>query len=379
MYSDSEVDLRLHKDRKTILDDIARLVSCESPSNDPDRLRSCSNLLIDLIRDRTGIQAETVTSGDLKIIIAKTKGHHDRKPITIVCHYDTVHPVGTLEHNPVGIRENQMTGPGIFDMKAGIVMSIWGLKYLIEMDAIDRDVSIIITFDEELESKASSDLLVRMCHDSAVTLVMEPSLGGRLKIGRKGVGSFTVTIRGIASHAGLDPDRGANAISELARLIPQIEAFQDRDLGTTVCVSMINGGAAINVVPDFAEASVDVRVKTMQEGRRIEEAFRSLCTADPRTSISVSGGINRPPMEADEKNLKAFELVRRIGSDIGMDLESCEVGGASDGNFISASGCPVVDGFGAVGDGAHALREFISIDQTLDRIRLLTAVLEKYP
>lgn len=379
MYTDVEVRKLIQSNRDLILSDISRLVSFESPSSDADQLNKCADFLLNLIGERTGIRAETIIVDGQRIILAKYGKKTGKKPIAIVGHYDTVHPVGSIEKNTVAVKGDRMTGPGIFDMKAGIIVTIWGLKYLLELGSIDREINVIITFDEELGSKSSRDHLIRLSKGSAVALVMEPSAAGKLKVGRKGVGIFTVTVKGVASHAGLDPEKGASAISELARLILEIESLQDRSAGTTVSVGIITGGGRSNVVPDLATATVDVRAKTMGEAERIEKAFHSLRTKDPRTSVEISGSMNRPPMEADEKNLRAFDIVHRIGSDIGIDLESCEVGGASDGNYISASGVPVVDGFGTVGDGAHSLNEYISVDQTLERIRLLTAVLSSYP
>lgn len=379
MEMDVEIQKRLKTDRRQIISDISDLVKIESPSGDFDNLKKCSDFLVGLIKERTGVAPEVITSDETRIILAEMGTDRGSGAATMVCHYDTVHPVGSLERNPVAVHGEKMTGPGIFDMKSGVIIAIWGLKYLKDLGLLNRRINLVITADEEIGSDSSKDLLIRLSKDSSLALVLEPSADGMLKVGRKGVGTFTVTARGIASHAGLDPDKGANAISELARLIPKIESFQNRKLGTTVSVGTVRGGTTSNVVPDFAEAVIDVRARTLQEAERIENAFGALDALDPRIFVSVSGSMDRPPMESSGKNMKAFELVRDIGSKLGIDLQSCEVGGGSDGNFISAEGVPVVDGFGAVGAGAHSVAEYILVDETLARIRLLAAVLCNYP
>ena len=370
---DSEIRKKLSSDRSDILRDFSVLVSCESPSEDAERLADCAKNILDLVKRMLGNTGAVIEKDGLKTLKFRFGQTEDPHPIVFVCHYDTVHPVGELARNPVRMEGNRMYGPGIFDMKSAIILILWTIKYLTAAGKIARGIVLLITPDEEVGSESSRKLLEDECTNSAVSLVLEPSAGGKLKVGRKGVGTFRVELKGISSHAGLDPEKGASAISELASVIKKVESLQDREKGTTVNVGVISGGSRSNVIPDYSYALVDVRAKTIEEKVRVEEYFRALKTDDDRVSIRVTGSMERPPMEANRKNLEAFEKIRAIGEGLGIHLDSCEVGGASDGNFISAAGVPVVDGVGAVGEGAHSAHEFIYIDETLDRIRLLAA------
>ena len=363
----------LERERSSILKDLRTLVESESPSTSEARLSKTADILKEMIARITGASPEVeIRNG--KQILSATYGKALERNILILCHYDTVWPEGTLSRLPFQIKGDICTGPGVFDMKSGILISLYAMKFL-RAFPLKRSVTILITPDEEMGSEASKDLILSFAKKSDAVLVLESSEKGMLKVGRKGVGTFCVKALGKASHAGLDPEAGINAISEISRLVLDVEKFADLERGTTVNVGIIRGGTRTNVVPENAEIEIDVRVKTEQESKRIENAFRDLRPHDNRIRLTVTGGIERPPMERNQRNDDLFRKVKDIGRKVGMDLEACEVGGASDGNFVSAEGIPVIDGMGAVGEGAHSLSEKINISSTLNRILLVAATL----
>ncbi len=292
-------------------------------------------------------------------------------------HCDTVWPIGTLATMPLQTKDGMMRGPGIYDMKAGLVEMIFALKALKELK-LQPEVSpiIFINSDEEIGSRESTRYIKRLAQLVDRALVLEPSLGptGKIKTTRKGVGRFTIKVKGKAAHAGLDPNAGASAILELSHLIQKLFALNNPDQGVSVNVGVIDGGTRANVIAPESSAVIDVRVETQSDGLRVENAIRALQPEDTNVTLKIEGGIGRPPMERTEANQQLWMLATDLASSLGIHLEQGTAGGGSDGNTTSLY-TATLDGLGAVGDGAHAAHEFIYTDQLPERCALLTTML----
>ena len=346
-----------------MLDDLRRLVETESPSDDPEALRRSAEVLAEVISSRLGPGVE---------IIEGPAGPHvcwsgsDRPRVLVLGHHDTVFPLGTLERRPFAVVDGRATGPGVFDMKAGIVQAVWGVA----ASGHAESVELLFSCDEEVGSLSSRAMIEERALDCGAVLVLEPSAdGGALKIGRKGTGTFQVTVQGRASHAGLDPEKGVNSLVEAAHQVLAVAALADPTRGTTVTPTVAQGGTADNVVPAETTIRVDVRVTGPDEAARVEAAMASLTPVDPAASISVSGAVGRPPMPEGSAG-ELLGLAREHDPSIGAVV----VGGGSDGNFTAAVGVPTLDGMGAVGGGAHADHEHVLVETMPDRARLVAAV-----
>ena len=359
-----------------ILETIGQLVTHETPSLDKPRL----DVFADLLAARLAAAGATV-----EIIEQAERGNHVRariihgndteKPVLVLCHYDTVWPVGALATHPFRVEEGKAYGPGIFDMQSSLALVEYALRAVRDLDiTLPRPVTVLITSDEEIGSGASRALIEAEALHSAYVLVMESPLpGGVIKTARKGTGTFTVETIGRAAHAGVDPYKGVNAIAEMAHQVLAIHALADRDAGTTLSVGVIEGGTATNVVPARAVAQVDVRSWTQAEAGRIAQAMAALTPVLPGAQVAVSGGWNRPPLERSA-TAALFARVQEIGRTLGMELADGATGGGSDGNFTGALGVPTLDGLGVPGDGAHADHEHILVDEIPGRAALLTAM-----
>ena len=299
--------------------------------------------------------------------------------LLVVGHLDTVWPIGTLARLPFRVTdEGRAHGPGIFDMKAGVAILIEALRAIAARGLeTRRPITVLLTCDEEIGSHTSRHLVEAEARRAAAALVLEPPIpGGVVKTARKGVGNFTVRAAGRAAHAGLDPAQGVNAIVELAHQTLRLAALNDYGRGTTVSVGLIRGGTADNVVPAEAEARVDVRFWTPEDGDRLEGAVRGLTPALAGARLEVGGGINRPPMPRSAGNVALYEHARALAAGLGFDLRDGGVGGGSDGNFTAALGVPTLDGLGVDGAGAHAEHEHIILSDIPRRAALLTRLLE---
>jgi glutamate carboxypeptidase len=367
--------------QRLILDDLEELVGFESPSGDKIALEALKEVLIDRLRM---ISASVRTEpGPLEFghVLARFKGPAERRPALVLAHYDTVWPYGTLDTMPFRVDEGRAFGPGIYDMKASLAMFLRVME-LIESAglAVPRPVWALFTCDEEIGSPTSRSLIEGLARESAYVLVLEPAMAdGGLKTSRKGVGRFHLEVSGRAAHAGAAPWDGRSAVVELAHLVLRLETLEDLAAGTTINVGVIKGGTAPNVVPAFASAEIDVRVASKAEETRIDAALRSLVPITPDTRITVSGGINRPPMERTPAIASLFEHAHRIGRELGLDLNEGSTGGGSDGNFTAALGIPTLDGLGARGAGAHADHEHVVIESLSERAALLAALLLELP
>ena len=295
----------------------------------------------------------------------------------IIGHYDTVWPVGTLEEMPFEVQGSRVRGPGVFDMKGGLVQLVFALRTLREL-SLKADVTpvVFLNSDEEIGSRDSTRHIRRLARRADRAFVLEPSLGlaGAIKTARKGVGRYTVTIKGRAAHAGLDPERGVSAILELSFVIQQLFALNDPARGVTVNVGTIDGGLQANVVAPESRAVIDVRVATHADAARVDEAIRGLRPSAEGVIIEVEGGIGRPPLEPTPRNRALWRVAKSLGREIGLELTEGRAGGGSDGNTTSLF-TATLDGLGPVGDGAHAHHEFLDLDRTIERAALLALLL----
>jgi len=351
-----------------------RLVGIESPSSDPNSLRAILRVLDDELSAR-GLSVRTlagVESGGQ--LIAVPEDRPAGAPFQLLIgHADTVWPLGTLERMPVRLRSGQLSGPGVYDMKTGLVQAIFALEALKECGARpDVTPLVFINTDEELGSHESRRQIVRLARAADRALILEPSLGesGRLKTARKGIGRFTVRVRGRAAHAGLEPEKGASAILELSLVIQQLFALNDPKYGVTVNVGTIDGGMRPNVVAPESNASVEVRVLTQAQAKRIEQRVRGLEPTTPNTRIIVEGRFGRAPMERTPATVRLWNLAQKAGALLGLELEEATAGGASDGNITSLY-TPTLDGLGPVGGGAHAEDEHVDVDRMAERAALV--------
>ena len=363
--------------RDAMVDAICEIVEIESPSYDAER----SAAVVEWIEDRF---RELSVDTTFERVVAEGVGTHlivrafpgDGKPIMLLGHTDTVHAVGTKEKNPTRIEDGRLYGCGTFDMKANVVLMIEALRYFSATgDRPARSVTIVLSCDEEVGSATGRAIVEREAAASEYCLVPEPSAAGRVKTGRKGTGNFTMVAHGVPAHAGLEPEKGANAVAELARQVERIHSIADVSAGTTVNVTTFRGGTTSNVIPDRAECDIDVRFTKMDEGLRVESALRSLAGTDDRVSLELLGAINRPPLERTDAVVALYQRARDIAASFGYELGETEVGGASDGNFVAALGGAVLDGLGLAGDGAHRLDEHILVDDIPRRAALLTLLL----
>jgi glutamate carboxypeptidase len=361
---------------------IRRLVEIESPSGDVQGSLAMTEQLESAARVIPSVSSvERVTAascGDHLLIRAFSEAGNGNEATLILGHTDTVHPRGTLELQS-GLRTagDRLYGPGIFDMKASCVMAIEALSCLTALALVpQRPVTLLLTCDEEIGSVTGRPLVEREARKAAQVLVLEPPApGGCVKTARKGVGAWTVKARGIASHAGLDPEKGASAILELARQTARLHGLNDSVRGTSFNVGVIHGGTRSNVVAAHAEIEVDVRFGIMEEARRVENLMKDLQPFDERVSLSLEGGINRAPLERTPGVARLFHHARELAARLGFELAECAVGGASDGNFAAALNVPVLDGLGVDGDGAHAAHEHILLPDITPRTALLAGLI----
>jgi glutamate carboxypeptidase len=354
-----------------MLVDLDALVSCESPSRDIERLQTHAQLLSGLMERMLG-SAPTLIDSPVGSHI-HWRGGDDPK-VLILGHHDTVHPAGTLSRLPFAVSDGIATGPGVFDMKAGIVQAIYAVASLED----SSHVEILLSADEEIGSHASRALIEERAIACGAVLVLEPSAdGGALKIGRKGTGTITLSIEGRASHAGLEPEKGINSLVELAALIPQIVAIADESMGTTVTPTLASAGTADNVVPAFTTCAVDVRVAVPSEKPRVEAAFAALRLQHPEARLVVGGQIGRPPMH-ESAAAGLFPIATAVAARIGIgSLDGVVVGGGSDGNFTAAVGVETLDGLGAVGGGAHGDTEHVVVATMPHRAALLAGLCQE--
>jgi glutamate carboxypeptidase len=349
---------------------IRQLVECESPSDSPADLKCFMELFADSIRN----DASCKRIGTHMICSFKLPGRKKAGQVMALGHGDTVWPKGTLNTMPFRESDGRLWGPGVLDMKAGLACFVFAMRALRERDVpVPHNVILQINSDEETGSHTSRELTEKNALLSKAVLVLEPGTGltGKLKTSRKGIGDYRLRVRGVASHAGVDFEKGASAVVELARQIEKIAGFTDLQRGITVNPGTITGGTRSNVIAETAETHIDMRVPRLRDAAALEGKFRRLRPFDPRCSLELTGGLNRPPMERTKGVADLFRLARKQAAGMGLELEESATGGGSDGNFTAALGVPTLDGLGAVGEGAHAVHESVLVDRLEDRTELL--------
>lgn len=368
----------LQERRQEMVDLLQRFALAESPSDNPAAVAPLLAMLASEL-EQGGLSVRLfpgrVAAGTL---FARSLVRSARAPFQLlVGHCDTVWPVGTVQKMPVCIEGETIRGPGVLDMKGGLVQMLYALRVVKELGLRSpADSVVVINSDEEIGSPDSTPLIRRLARRAVRAFIMEPAFGrtGKLKTARKAAGGFTITIKGRAAHAGVNPEEGASAILEMSHQIQQLFALNDAARGITVNVGTIDGGLRSNVVAPEVKATVDVRVRTRQDAAEVETAIRSLRPVNPQTTIQVEGGINQLPMEQLPRNQELWRLARDLGRHLGLELDQAAVGGASDGNTTSQY-TTTLDGLGAVGDGAHADHEHVLIPQMVERCALLVLLL----
>ncbi len=381
--------LQYFQGRQTaIVDAIREIVDIESPSHDAVRSREVVDWVERQMR-ATDVDVEmtrtTVDDGDHIVIrafydVGETQSLSlpvlTERHTMLLGHTDTVHPVGTNELNPTRIDGDKFYGCGIFDMKANIVLMLEALRYFaVTGTRPARPITIVLSCDEEVGSHTGREMVEREAANAEHCFVFEPSAEGRVKTGRKGTGWYTLKAHGIPAHAGLEPEKGANSIVEIASQIERINGLGDTSIGTTVNVCTIKGGTTSNVIPEHTECEIDVRFSSLAEAERVDAAMRALKPFDQRVTLELLGGINRPPMERTPEVVALFEKARNLAAGFGYELGETQVGGASDGNFVAALGLPVLDGLGIAGAGAHTLGEHILVSDIAGRAALVALLL----
>ncbi|MFZ1866745.1 MAG: M20 family metallopeptidase [Polyangiales bacterium] len=373
----------LQRNRAAMIELLERLVACESPSQDQTSLRGMLKLLAAAFEQRRFRPALLPGKQSGGMLLAIPERRPRKQPYQLVLgHCDTVWPVGTIQSMPAKTEEGTFWGPGSYDMKAGLVQGLFAIDALAAEGINSQSVTPVffINSDEETGSHESTRVITRLARHADRCLVLEPSLGpeGRLKTSRKGVGRFNITVRGKAAHAGLDPGQGASAILELSLVVQKLFAMNDLERGVTVNVGTIDGGLSPNVIAPESRATVDVRVPTEADARRIESLIFGIRAQTPGTQIEVQGGVGRPPMERTERNQRLWRLAEKCAEELGIQIDQAAAGGGSDGNTTSQL-APTLDGLGAVGSGAHAVNEHLIIDKMIERAALLAQLLSCPP
>jgi glutamate carboxypeptidase len=361
-----------------LLDTLETLVRAESPSTDKAAVDRCG---AELSRRLTALGAA------VERLPQASRGDHvravvdgDGPPILVLGHIDTVWPLGQIERMPFREEAGRVYGPGIFDMKGGIAAALLAVRAMRAADLAHPAIVLLFTTDEEIGSGTSRAIIEAEARRSRAVLVLEPSLpGGGVKTSRKGCGDFELEIHGVSAHAGIAPGQGANAVHELAHQILAVQSLQDAARGVSVNVTVVSGGERTNVIPSHARASIDVRVPTLEDARRVEETVRALTPVVPGTRIEVRGGVGRPPLERGPHVVQLYEEARRAAGELGRRLDEGGTGGGSDGNFTAALGVPTLDGLGPEGDGAHALHEHVLLADLPWRAAFLASLFARIP
>ena len=348
-----------------MLSALEKLVRLESPTEDLAACRAVIELASQIALDVLGTPAQIREVNGRPVFWWGAQN----PDVIVLAHLDTVWPKGSFQ-SLWSIKENVASGPGIFDMKAGFIQGLFAMK------GIDGSVALVATSDEETGSTTSKEFIKDISAKAKAVLVVEATLNGKVKTGRKGTAMYQVKIHGKASHAGLEPEKGINATVEMGHAILAISGFENKELGTTVVPTMLRSGNTTNTVPDLAVLDIDVRSFSMAELQRVDAALRNLSAVNSSARYEITGGFNRPPLETTS-TMALYERAERVAKALGMPpLGHASVGGASDGNFAAAAGAQVLDGLGAVGDGAHAAHEWVDITTLENRSALLHALIK---
>jgi glutamate carboxypeptidase len=354
---------------------LRELVEVESPSEDKGAVDRAGELVAgwaEMLGGKLRRHRQKAFGDVLELRFGAPRSKRGR--VLVLGHLDTVWPMGTLKKMPWREGEGKLCGPGVLDMKAGVVMALEAVAALRELDA-ERPVTLLLVSEEEVGSPVSRAITERLAAECAAVLVLEPAQGLAYKTARKGVGNYGLRVEGVGSHAGVDFGSGHSAVLEMARLVEKVSGFTDLSKGLTVNVGVISGGTRSNVVAAECRAEVDVRIAKATDAVRVERMFRGLTVTDKACRLTVTGGINRPPMERKAGAVRLFQMAQRLAGEMGLKLEEASTGGGSDGNFTAAMGVATLDGMGAVGAGAHAAHEHVVVKHLVERTVLLAGVI----
>jgi glutamate carboxypeptidase len=357
---------------------IRQFVEIESPSDDKpagDRMSAFLAGAFEALGGRARIHAAADAGNNLQVDFA---GREKTKPVLLLGHFDTVYPLGTLATMPCREADGSLYGPGVLDMKSGIALMLYAIEALQAWrSGLPRPVTVFLVSDEEIGSRSSRKITEALARESAAVLVLEPAgPRGAVKTARKGVGEYKLTVRGVASHAGLDPGKGHSAVLELARQMLALAKLNNVKSGVSVNPGVIRGGTRTNVVAAEAVAEIDVRIVHARQAGEVDRKLRSLKPVDKRCKLTIEGGINRLPMERNGGVASLYQKAQGVAKHVGWHLEEAAVGGGSDGNFTAGIGIPTLDGMGGMGDGAHAVHEHIVISELPRRMLLLAGMIE---
>ncbi len=355
---------------------LKELVLLESPTHDKEACdKLCAVLANQFLQlgGRVKLHRQKKAGDHLQVEFA---GAHGRKPILLLGHYDTVYSTGTLASMPWRESKGLVYGPGVFDMKGGIVQMMFAIRALRATGQLPRPITVLLVSDEEEGSETSRVITEKIAGRCETVLVCEPAgRGGALKTARKGVGGFTIRVSGVASHAGLDFEKGQNAILELSHQVQAVAAMTNLERGITLNPGIIRGGTRTNVVPSEAEAEFDLRIAGKVDGDVMMRKIRALRAVNKKCKLHIEGGINRPPLERSPQVVALFRQAQAVAGQLGFSLSEIAVGGGSDGNFTAGMGIPTLDGLGAVGDGAHSPRESLVAAEMPRRAALLAGLI----
>jgi len=364
---------------RSLLDFTRKLVAAESPSDSKSAVDACAVLAAAHLKQlggRVKLHRQQLHGNIVEARFGpRASTRRSAQPILLLGHLDTVWPLGTLQSMPCRVRNGRLWGPGTLDMKAGVAMACAAIELLTEANLLRREIILLLNSDEEIGSPVSRPITENLARQCSAVYVLEPAQKLAYKTARKGIGDWHIIVKGVAAHAGVDFEKGANAIRELARAIETVSDWTDLKRGLTVSVGVASGGSKSNVVPAHAQADIDVRIPRLADAARITRKFAALRPTDPRCTLTVSGGINRPPMERSRGTVQLFRKAHALARDLGFELNEASTGGGSDGNFTAALGIPTLDGMGAVGEGAHALHESVLIEHLAPRTALLAGML----
>ena len=365
--------------QSNVVETIRQLVEIESPSDVKqavDRLTTIVGSRFSELGGRLHVHNAQKFGNHLQVSF-KASGSARQKPLLLLGHTDTVYPIGTISKMPCRTNQRRLFGPGVLDMKSGIALALHVIEGQLKWNAgkLPRKITVLLVSDEEIGSPSSRVITEKLARESEAVLVLEPGHGLALKTARKGVGEYAIKVTGKAAHAGLDFEKGQSAILELAKQVSEISKLVDLNRGITLNVGKISGGTRSNVIPAEATAVVDLRASTMKDAVKVDRWLRSLKPFNRACQITISGGINRPPMERTAGVAALYAKAVEIAKALGWDLEEAAVGGGSDGNYTAALGIPTLDGLGGVGEGAHAQHESIVISELPRRAALLSALM----
>jgi glutamate carboxypeptidase len=351
------------------------LVEVESPSDNKAAVDAAARVVAGLavgLGAKTKLHKQKAFGDVLEVRYGAVRGR--QKPVLLLGHLDTVWPLGTLAKMPWREKDGRFWGPGVLDMKSGVVMALTAMRVLAEA-GVRRPVTLLLNSDEEVGSPVSRPITERLALQSEAVLVLEPAQGLACKTARKGVGDYHLHVTGVASHSGVDFERGHSAVLELARLIEKVAGFTDLSVGRTLNPGVISGGTRSNVIAEHAYADVDVRIAKASDAAKVEKLFRGLRCEDKACRLEITGGLNRPPMERKPGTVALYRTARGLAAELGFVLNEAATGGGSDGNFTAALGVPTLDGLGSVGEGAHAAHESVVIEHIVPRTALLAALI----